>query len=64
MDAKLPELTGPAAVTDEDVLPILLRCRDGHQWSWNLSKRLINMYYGTQYTEKELKALYKKGKRP
>ena len=45
--------------TDGDVLPTLLRYRDQHQWSWNLSMRLINLYYGTNYTEKQLKALYK-----
>ena len=44
---------------DLDVLPILLRYRDGHGWSWNLSMRLINMYFGTNYTEKQLKSLYK-----
>lgn len=53
-------LPNAAPVTDEDILPALLRYRDRHQWSWNLSMRLINMYYGTQYTEKQLKALYKK----
>ena len=42
-----------------DVLPTLLRYRDRHRWSWNLSMRLINLYYGTNYTEKQLKALYK-----
>ena len=46
----------PAA--DRDILAALLRYRDGHGWSWNLSMRLINMYYGTNYTEKQLKALY------
>lgn len=45
---------------DADVLPILLRYRDRHRWSWNLSMRLINMYYGTHYTEKQLRSLYKK----
>lgn len=44
---------------DRDVLSALLRYRDGHRWSWNLSTRLINMYYGTHYTEKQLKSLYK-----
>ena len=47
----------PAA--DRDILSVLLRYRDLHRWSWNLSMRLINMYYGTNYTEKQLKALYK-----
>lgn len=47
------------AVPDRDVLSALLRYRDRHGWSWNLSARLINMYYGTEYTEKQLKALYK-----
>ena len=44
---------------DLDVLPTLLRYRDRHRWSWNLSMRLINLYYGTHYTEKQLKSLYK-----
>lgn len=56
-----PTAGGAPAVTDEEILPVLRRYRDGNQWSWNLSKRLINMYYGTQYTEKDLKKLYKKG---
>ena len=51
-------LPGPGA--DGDVLPALLRYRDRHRWSWNLSMRLINLYYGTHYTEKQLKTLYKK----
>ena len=45
--------------TDEDVFPALRRYRDQHRWSWNLSMRLINLYYGTHYTEKQLKSLYK-----
>ena len=45
--------------SDQDILPVLLRYRDGHGWSWNLSMRLINLYYGTNYTEKQLKSLYK-----
>ena len=44
---------------DGDVLPTLLRYRDRHRWRWNLSTRLINLYYGTHYTEKQLKSLYK-----
>ena len=44
---------------DGDVLPTLLRYRDRYRWSWNLSMRLINMYYGTHYTEKQLKSLRK-----
>ena len=47
-------------MADQNVLPTLLRYRDQHRWSWNLSMRLINLYYGTNYTEKQLKALYKK----
>lgn len=50
---------GQGSDQEKEILAALLRCRDRHQWSWNLSKRLINMYYGTQYTEKELKALYR-----
>ena len=51
-------LSAPGA--DGDVLPTLLRYRDRHRWSWNLSMRLINLYYGTHYTEKQLKSLYKR----
>ena len=47
----------PAAA--QMILPALLRYRNQHRWSWNLSMRLINMYYGTDYTEKQLKSLYK-----
>ena len=55
-----PDRTVPQnSDTDRDVLPVLLRYRDQHQWSWNLTMRLINLYYGTHYTEKQLKSLYK-----
>ena len=47
------------SAADQDILPALLRYRDRHRWSWNLSMRLINLYYGTNYTEKQLKSLYK-----
>ena len=54
-------LNAVPAAGEEDILSTLLRYRDEYQWSWNFSMRLINLYYGTQYTVKELKALYKKG---
>lgn len=47
-------------VIDEYILPTLIRYRDRYRWSWNISMRLINMYYGTEYTEKELRKLYRK----
>ena len=50
----------PTPGADGDVLPTLLRYRERHRWSWNLSMRLINLYYGTHYTEKQLKSLYKR----
>ena len=53
----VPQDDSPGA--DGDILPTLRRYREQHQWSWNLSMRLINMYYGTHYTEKQLKSLYK-----
>ena len=49
----------PAPGADGDVLPALLRYRGRYRWRWNLSMRLINLYYGTRYTEKQLKTLYK-----
>lgn len=60
MQSRRAMLASPASVTDKDILPALLRYREQYQWSWNFSMRLINLYYGTQYTEKQLKALYKK----
>lgn len=50
-------------ILDEYILPTLVRYRDRYRWSWNISMRIINRYYGTEYTEKELKALYRKGRR-
>ena len=61
-ETQLPDQTAPQSDvrgTNGDILPALLRYRDRNGWSWNLSMRLINMYYGTSYTEKQLKALYK-----
>lgn len=42
---------------DEQILPALIRYIDRYGWSFNMAKRLINMRYGTAYTEKELKGL-------
>ena len=55
-NAPPPNCCGP----DGDVISTLRRYRDRHRWSWNLSMRLINLYYGTRYTEKQLKSLYKR----
>lgn len=59
MDREIPEADRETPAADQDVLPTLLRYRDLHRWSWNLSMRLINLYFGTNYTEKQLKALYR-----
>lgn len=48
-------------VPDEHILPILTRYIDNYHWSFNMAARIINMYYGTVYTQKKLKALYQKG---
>ncbi len=48
-----------ATILDEYILPALLRYRDRYHWSWNMAMRLINMYYGTDYTERQLKKLYR-----
>ncbi len=47
-------------VIDEYILPAVARYRDRYHWSWNFTMRIINRYYGTEYTEKELKSLYRK----
>lgn len=47
-------------IMEEYILPTLVRYRDQYHWSWNRAMRLINLYYGTEYTEKELKKLYRR----
>ena len=47
-------------ILDEYILPVLVRYIDRYHWSFNIAMRLINQYYGTQYTQKELRALYRK----
>lgn len=49
-------------VIAEYILPALVRYIDQYHWSWSRAVRIINLYYGTEYTEKELKRLYKQGK--
>ena len=49
-------------IPDEYILPTLVRYIDRYRWSWNRATRIINLYYGTEYTEKELRNLYKQGK--
>lgn len=66
MNRSREESTAPAVQSggpgpmDADILSALLRYIDRYQWSFNTAMRLINMYYGTGYTEKELKQLYKR----
>ena len=45
-------------ILDEYILPVLTRYIDQYRWSFNIATRLINRYYGTQYTQKQLKQLY------
>lgn len=54
---------GTMDYTDEQICSALLRYIDRYHWSWNMAMRLINMYYGTQYTEKQLRALYREKRR-
>lgn len=51
-------------ILDEYILPTLVRYRDRYHWSWNMAMRLINMYYGTDYTERQLKRLYQQQRKP
>lgn len=46
-----------------EVLAALERYVDGYHWSWNMARRLINKYYGTQYTESDLKKLYRNSRK-
>lgn len=49
----------PCRPVDADIYSALLRYVDRYHWSFNTAMRLINLYYGTAYTEKQLKRLYK-----
>ena len=52
-----------AMVLDEYILPALIRYTERYHWRFSISTRIINMYYGTEYTQKELKALYRKSRK-
>lgn len=47
-------------IMDEYILPTLVRYIDHYHWTLNTATKLINMYYGTEYTKKELRAMYRK----
>lgn len=51
-----------ATVLDEYILPVLIRYIDDYRWNWSIATRIINLYHGTAYTQKELRALYKSNK--
>lgn len=53
-----------AIVIDDYILPTLRRYIDQYHWSFAISTRIINLYYGTEYTQKELRRLYRRGKYP
>lgn len=44
---------------EQEIFDALTRYIDHYGWSLNLARRLINMAYGTQYSDKQLKALYR-----
>jgi hypothetical protein len=48
-----------AAAFPEQLLPVLTRYRERYHWGWSITTRLINRYCGTNYTEKQLKKLYR-----
>lgn len=50
-----------ATIIDEYIRPVLIRYIDRYHWNWNTSTRIINLYYGTAYTKRELQALYRSG---
>lgn len=50
-------------ILDEYIRPTLLRYIDQYQWSFSIAAQLINMYYGTDYTQKQLKELYKQNQK-
>lgn len=48
---------------DEEIFTTLERYIDRYQWRWNRACRIINLYFGTQYTEKQLMRLYRQRKK-
>lgn len=48
---------------ETEILAALARYVDGYHWSWNMARRLINRYYGTQYTDSDLKKLYRNSRK-
>lgn len=47
---------------EQEISHTLTRYIDRYGWSFNLARRLINMAYGTQYTDKQIKALYRQNR--
>ena len=45
-------------ILDEYILPALARYLDQYHWNFPFATRVINMYYGTEYTVKQIKVLY------
>lgn len=51
-----------ATILDEYIRPVLIRYIDRYHWNWNTATRIINLYYGTAYTKRELQTLYRSDK--
>lgn len=50
-------------VMDEYILPAVVRYRDRYRWSWPMTTRIINLYYGADYTAKALELLYQRAQK-
>ena len=50
-------------INETEILAALGRYIDGYHWSWNMARRLINRYYGTQYADSDLKKLYRNSRK-
>ena len=44
---------------EKEVLSAVARYIDRYGWSWNMARRLVNRTFGTDYTEKQLKRMYR-----
>lgn len=49
---------------EREILAAVRRYVDGYGWSWNMARRLVNRYFGTGYTDAELKKLYRQKQKP
>lgn len=46
-------------IIPEYLIPTIRRYREQYGWNWAITTRIINRYYGTECTKKELEKIYR-----